>query len=141
MKKLTIILTILTLAVAACEGDTAYLATGTDEDRKEQAIDNDGENKGEPAGSMWGPCLFEDTYGHAELNGWGCEDGLACAKPLSEEGLLSICVAYSSGGCPVAPFGNGEFVDHAYCTPACDSASDCEDGMECSSFGMCAWPE
>ena len=80
MKKLTIILTILTLSAASCqdEHDFGDMATDFDSsgDRQEQAIDDDPGNNGEPAGSMWGPCLFDSTYGHAELNGWGCEDGL-----------------------------------------------------------------
>lgn len=100
---------------------------------------------GEPAGSMWGPCLFEGAYGGPELDGWGCdggiEGGMACAKPVNNGGFLSICVPRSDGGCAVAPFGLGFDDDATYCVPLCDTYADCEVGQECSGFGMCAWPE
>lgn len=133
------------LALPAClDGTEAPDFDELHADGEELAIGGDHVD-GEPAGSMWGPCVFKSAYGGAEADGWGCdggiEGGLACAKPGSSSGYLSICVPLNEGGCAAAPFGLGFDEERAYCVPLCGDVSHCDDGMECSGNGMCAWGE
>lgn len=142
MKKLTSIL-FASIAITACiETADSTQPEALHAEESELAVGGD-HIDGEPAGAMWGPCVFDSTYGGAEANGWGCdggiEGGLVCAKPLWSSGYLSICVPRNEGGCAVSPFGLGFDDSRAYCVPLCDDAGDCAESMECSSFGMCAW--
>jgi len=126
----------LIIALAACDAPVGE--TGTDTDRNGMA------GLPDTAGAMWEPCRFESGPPGPELDGWGCDEGLACQKPLHGDAVLSICAPFSELGCPDAeyggePFGDGFVPNKAYCQPACADDLDCLDGMRCSSYGMCAW--
>jgi hypothetical protein len=129
---------VLFTSLALCGCDTATVDGDTGSERDTMA------GLPDTAGAMWEPCRFESGPPGPELDGWGCDEGLACQKPLHADAVLSICAPFSELGCPDAeydgePFGDGFVSDKAYCQPACGDDLDCLDGMRCGSFGMCAW--